>query len=657
MDVPMIFYKFFGYIYIIIYSIGDIISNSLNILMRSFGKAFDIFKSSATPYGNLVLTSDSFQQKFILIFTIIVSLALAITITLLAVYNNTEQFIKYLGFIIIGLFSIMSLFVLAYNIYLQSVANLSMPENSLRNTGLFIFAIVMMISFILIYIYVNPLVKMANEISMHTMLIASILLGVLLLLSFNRYLFNKYSGLLVALIFLVLILTYENPFGVFSKYTAPSIFAIIAVASALILLMLVYQNNQITDKNPTYNVLNRTIVGLVALLFTAAIIYAGFTMKTSVSSSSLVPSKYMFFAIILVAFAIIYKIILRTGVLNDNPTFKFIVNLIFYIPCILVDIIDYISQIFFETYNTTNKSMTILLLIELLLLFFYFLFPVLKYKYYQYLFIDGNNDARLLINHPKPLYDKYIVGTYQEINCPNQKDRTTTSDDGTITTVTINSDDTATTTTTTPDGVTTTFTGQPLCKFEYNYAISLWFNIDSAAPSNDFISIFNYGEQPNIKYQGSTNTLIITMQQNSDNSTMSELIKKMKEENYNKLQISQKLKEMGIELDASNNLIVYKNTELQLQKWNNLVINYTGGTLDIFLNSNLVRSSINIAPFMDYDNLVVGRTNGLNGGICSLIYYKRSLPIIEIHNIYNTFKDSNPPIFPDDSKIFNIKLT
>ena len=655
MNVPMLFYNFFGYIFIIIYSIGDIISNSLNILMRTFGKAFDIFKSSSPSNGNSGISSDATQQKVVLIISIIVSLALAITITLLAVYNNTEQFIKYLGFIIIGLFSIMSLFVLAYNIYLQSVVNLSMPENSLKNTGLFIFAIVMIISLILIYIYVNPLAKLANEISIHTMLITSILLGVLLLLSFNRYLFNKYSGLLVAFIFLVWFLTYENPFGVFSKYAGPSVFAIIAVASVLILLMLVHQNNQITDKNPTYNVLNRTIVGLVALLITVAIIYAGFTMKSSVSSSSLVPSKYMFFAIILVALAIIYKIILRTGVLNDNPTFKFIVNLIFYIPCILVDIIDYISQIFFETYNTTNKSMVILLLIELLLLFFYFLFPILKYKYYQYLFIDGN-DARLLINHPKPLYEQYIVGTYQEINCPNQKDRTTTSDDGTITTVTINSDDTATTTTTTPDGVTKTFTGQPLCKFEYNYAISLWFNIDSAAPRNDFISILNYGEQPNIKYQGSTNTLIITMQQNSDNSTMSELIKKMKEENYNKLQISQKLKEMGIELDASNNLIVYKNTDFLLQKWNNLVINYTGGTLDIFFNNNLVRSSIDIAPFMDYDNLVVGSTNGLNGGICSLIYYKHPLSIIEIHNIYNTFKDSNPPIFPDDSKLFNVKI-
>jgi hypothetical protein len=253
------------------------------------------------------------------------------------------------------------------------------------------------------------------------------------------------------------------------------------------------------------------------------------------------------------------------------------------------------------------------------------------------------------------------VDSYLKLNCPGDVDKTTTSNDGTVTQIKINDDGTATTTITAPSGYTSTFTGNPTCKFEYNYAFSLWFNIDTAAPSPKFLSILNYGEQPNVKYQGTTNTLMITMQKNSEtndmtlNSDMTALINGMREDNYTDFQISQKLKEMGIELDEFNNLIVYKNSEVLLQRWNNLVINYTGGTLDIFLNGELVRSSIEIAPFMEYDNLIVGEKNGLNGGISSLIYYKHPLSILEIHGIYNTFKDKNPPVFPDDTKLIDVK--
>jgi len=163
-----------------------------------------------------------------------------------------------------------------------------------------------------------------------------------------------------------------------------------------------------------------------------------------------------------------------------------------------------------------------------------------------------------------------------------------------------------------------------------------------------------------VKYQGTTNTIMITVHEDDDanknNVIYSErttLIKEMKNDGYSEAQIGQKLKEMGIEVDASNNLIVYKNTNVLLQRWNNLVINYTGGTLDIFLNGELVRSSVNIAPFMTYDNLVIGDNNGFSGGMSSLIHYKHPLNILEVHNIYDTFKDANPPVLPENSNLLN----
>ena len=36
--------------------------------------------------------------------------------------------------------------------------------------------------------------------------------------------------------------------------------------------------------------------------------------------------------------------------------------------------------------------------------------------------------------------------------------------------------------------------------------------------------------------------------------------------------------------------IIYKKKKFKLQKWHNLVINYVGGVIDIFLNGELVAS-------------------------------------------------------------------
>ena len=58
-----------------------------------------------------------------------------------------------------------------------------------------------------------------------------------------------------------------------------------------------------------------------------------------------------------------------------------------------------------------------------------------------------------------------------------------------------------------------------------------------------------------------------------------------------------------------------------LQKWNNIIINYTGGTMDVFLNGDLVSSTKNIIPYSTLDNLTIGEDNGIKGGICNVIYF------------------------------------
>jgi hypothetical protein len=104
------------------------------------------------------------------------------------------------------------------------------------------------------------------------------------------------------------------------------------------------------------------------------------------------------------------------------------------------------------------------------------------------------------------------------------------------------------------------------------------------------------------------------------------------------------IKNKDSEYDEHDNLILYKNDNVLLQKWNNMIINYGGGILDIFLNGDLVKSSIEVIPYMKLDMLTIGSDGGVNGGICNVVYYKTPLTITNIYYIYKNVKDKNPPV-------------
>jgi hypothetical protein len=169
-------------------------------------------------------------------------------------------------------------------------------------------------------------------------------------------------------------------------------------------------------------------------------------------------------------------------------------------------------------------------------------------------------------------------------------------------------------------------------KFNYQYSISFWTFFDANPPNtnvaaNKFTSIVNYGNKPNILYRSSTNTLMITMEQKGMDS------------NNNKL----------IDFDENGNRIILKTDKILLQKWNNIVINYSGGTLDIFLNNELIKSAIEVVPYMTLDTLSVGENEGYIGGICNLIYFNKPLTSAYMFYLYNTAKLLNPPVFGESN--------
>ena len=146
----------------------------------------------------------------------------------------------------------------------------------------------------------------------------------------------------------------------------------------------------------------------------------------------------------------------------------------------------------------------------------------------------------------------------------------------------------------------------------YNYAISCWFYLHSNAPnfySDKYYSIINYSEKPDVGYNPVKNKLRVR-----------------------------------VETDGSND----KHTEylfdnIKLQKWNNLVINYANGVLDIFIDAKLL-GSFRTIPYKSSDNLTIGDNKGLNGGICNVVFFNNILNKERIQMNYELLKNKTPPI-------------
>lgn len=156
--------------------------------------------------------------------------------------------------------------------------------------------------------------------------------------------------------------------------------------------------------------------------------------------------------------------------------------------------------------------------------------------------------------------------------------------------------------------------GSGVGAFNYNYSISAWTFIHDQPPSfrkssSKFTNILDYANKPKIQFNPSTNTLRIVMSNG---------------------------------LDKEN--VVYETKDFKLQRWNNIIINYDGGTLDIFINSTLVSSTNNIVPIMSYDEITVGSSDGLSGGVCSVVYFPKPLSLSKIESLYKNLKYKNPPI-------------
>jgi hypothetical protein len=339
------------------------------------------------------------------------------------------------------------------------------------------------------------------------------------------------------------------------------------------------------------NIFKRSLLTLFGIIIACLFIYWFVYNIHHLSGTSSIVSFGLNLLLMITILGLIYKTIyvkLPVGNTKKNAFFDLIISLIFYIPCFFSSIFDSVGNFAVgEKYGSDMGSLMMLVLAIVLLVGYYFA-PSLFNK----VNLQG---GKQLINQPVYTDTLYSLGTYQELN------------------------------------------GSDV--FDYQYAISFWVFLDGAGPNTSaayskFTSLLNFGNKPNVLYNGKTNTLLITMQQ-----------KDFKENNQNKL----------IDFDENGNRILYKNENMLLQKWNNIIINYSGGVLDIFLNGELVKSDIGVVPYYTLDNLTIGEEDGIKGGMCNVVYFNRALNASNIYYLYNMVKNKNLPVLNDSNKTILIQ--
>ena len=76
--------------------------------------------------------------------------------------------------------------------------------------------------------------------------------------------------------------------------------------------------------------------------------------------------------------------------------------------------------------------------------------------------------------------------------------------------------------------------------------------------------------------------------------------------------------------------IVVAKPDIPLQRWNKVVLNYDHGTLDVFLNGELIHAQQNV-PYTTIGSVEAGSRNGIHGGIRDIRFFDKPLTKNEMY--------------------------
>jgi len=274
---------------------------------------------------------------------------------------------------------------------------------------------------------------------------------------------------------------------------------------------------------------------------------------------------------ILVVSLSIYFFIYSNYLKSFTGWIGFLTELVFYIPCLLIDAVQFLIN----EVKMTNNTVYVLLSMEFVLILLYFLLPKLLNRYYY-------NDSIQLLGKPSTLNANIDIADNDILLVSNTMDNST-----------------------------------PANVFRYNFGISMWIYINnqhdyaySDAESNKEYTIFTCGN----------NTPKLTYNVNGY---------------YNcKLYVT----------DDPTDMIEFT---VPLQRWNQIVVNYTSTKVDLFLNGNVESTYFfkhTLPSYNKRDTIHIGDDSKLYGAICNIVYHRNPLSYFNVVNSYNLLINKNPPV-------------
>ena len=397
--------------------------------------------------------------------------------------------------------------------------------------------------------------------------------------------FTSFSSILF-LIFIITVTVIISTYpGGFFNMSGNPIGILILLIVIVVLWIIMIGANLYDGQSSSFDTWKKTLLFLFGLTISSLFVFWIVYSIHNLSGETNIMRFILNILILLIVLTLIYRTMnvqIPDSSTNSkkNAFFDMIINLIFYIPCLFSGAIDSVSQSGVKLGPGYFAREKNSFVMLFVVILLVFLYFLAPFLYNK-LNLQG---GELLVNKPVNTNKEYSLGTYEELNGSDT--------------------------------------------FDYQYAISSWIYINSDAPNtnesyNKYTSLLNFGGKPNVLYNGKTNSLMVTMEQKDLQKTTS-----------NKL----------IEFDDKGNRILYVNHNVLLQKWNNIIINYSGGILDIFLNGELVKSDIGVVPYYTLDNLEIGEDNGINGGICNVVYFNKALTALNIYFLYNMIKDKKLPV-------------
>lgn len=311
------------------------------------------------------------------------------------------------------------------------------------------------------------------------------------------------------------------------------------------------------------------------------------------------------FLIVIIGLALTYNIFINY--LNKQQgTLGFLIQFIFYIPCLLTDFIYWL----FYQYKITPNIVFVLLVLEILFILFYIYLPKIMDRLLE-------KKGKYPILQGVSYLDKYkVVGTTENMFSIFK----------------------------TPQPNPTYLLANPTSNFQ-NFSISMWIYLNPTTISQNEYNIFQFNSvvpsPPNKEVYGGLPKIDFFFDSKNHNR-----------ETYRIFYTNNPVL-------ANENGKIDDSFEISItnQRWNHFVFNYDRNICDLYINGVLERSADLtkclpiILPFIDMSanmtslQMATGQDGGLYGAITNIEYYATPLTNLEIITKYNLLMFVNPPVY------------